>query len=245
MTLASDRERLYSLLSALPDVPARKRDARLEKIADDRALEAYYEVGISGAAPITHPLPQLFARMYPLQGPTAKGVWENALWHYYPPLWVDPIAAIVDATLPDGTKVGWWNSQAHKDNLLNTAATSWGIGLYVQPVSSEAPRYYAITEFTEDLIPATPVYPLPTAFTPHFGSWKATVIAGKPRRAYYDLAARNWGNAGTTGMVINVIEEVKGPTVEGSPRWFLYAHYINGWKHCFSPLADLRDRIGF
>jgi ribosome modulation factor len=153
----AEKKKLYERIEALTGIK-RKRDTRLEKIAEDRALEARYQVGISGTTPISHPIQQLQARTWPLQG-TFKGVWENATWHYYPPTWVDPIDALIDGTLTntgipeiEGDKVGWWNSAPHKTNLLNPDATTYGIGLVKQEMTAPtAPRWYAITVFTKDL----------------------------------------------------------------------------------------------
>jgi hypothetical protein len=150
MAYETEKAKLYQRIEQLTGI-SRKIDPRLEKIAEDRALEARFQVGTTGATPISHPLDQLKARTWPLQG-TFKGVWENATWHYYPPVWVDPIDALIDAMLPDGTKVGWWNSQAHKDNLLNVDATTQGIGLFkVHIAPTMADRWYAIHIFTKDL----------------------------------------------------------------------------------------------
>ncbi len=149
MTYETEKARLYSKMEQLTGIK-RKIDPRLEKIADDRALEARFQVGTTGSTPISHPVDQLKARTWPMQG-TYKGVWENATWHYYPSTWVDPIDAMVDGTLPSGSKVGWWNSAAHKTNMMNPDATSWGLGIHVEPVPNMASRHYAITIFTKDL----------------------------------------------------------------------------------------------
>jgi hypothetical protein len=142
MTLASDRDRLYSLLEGLTGIK-RKPDPRLEKIATDRALEGRLTVGLvlDGNDGIPHPYEQLKARTWPLQDAT-KGVWENAMWIFgYP----DPIGAIAE---------GWWVSPEHHSNLVNPAATTWGLGLYTEAGPggpTDAVRYYGICVFTEDL----------------------------------------------------------------------------------------------
>lgn len=145
----AEKLKLYNRIETLTGIK-RKIDPRLEKIAEDRAIEARYQVGTTGTTGITHPTNQLMARTWPLQG-AFKGVWENATWHYYPATWVDPIDALIDATLPDGTKVGWWNSMAHKTNLINPEATTYGIGLHKVDLATGADRWYAITIFTKDL----------------------------------------------------------------------------------------------
>jgi hypothetical protein len=225
VTLTSDRGRLYGLLEGLTGI-VRKRDARLEKIAADRALEARYTVGVvlDGNDDIPHPVKQLEARTWPLQG-TYKGVWENAEWVYgYP----DPILTIAD---------GWWNSAPHKANLVNVAATTWGIGLYVESYSG-VNRYYAITVFTQDLKADSP--PLPTIFTSRYG-YKATILIGKPRRNGPTLASANLGTT-TTNVSFTVYAEVVGDLVAGSTRWFWGAQYIGRWRHVFVPLVDLTNR---
>lgn len=130
-------ERLYTELTKLTGIN-RKRDPRLEKIATDRAMEAYFQVGTTGTTAITHPIDQLKARTWPLMG-TYKGVWENAVWLYG---YDDPIGQMVTA---------WWNSAAHHENLVNTDATTWGIAVLEVPVVGQATRYYGITTFTKDL----------------------------------------------------------------------------------------------
>ena len=150
MTYEIEKAYIYSKMEGLTGIK-RKIDPRLEKIAEDRVLEARLQVGTTGSTPIAHPIQQLMARTWPLQDAT-KGVWENALWHYYPASWVNPLDAIVDATLPDGGKVGWWNSPAHKTNLTNPDATTWGLALLKVSVGSVGTdRWYAITIFTKDL----------------------------------------------------------------------------------------------
>ena len=130
----SDLDRLYELLTAKTGI-VRRRDARLERLAADRALEGRFEVGMTGQTPISHPINQLKARTWPLQG-TFKGVWENAFW--WNQAGVDKVAGAVEA---------WWNSPAHRANLERPEATTWGCGIYHEGNAS-----YFITEFTRDLL---------------------------------------------------------------------------------------------
>lgn len=164
----SDLDRLYTLLDAKTGI-GRVRDVRLERIAADRALEMRYQQGTTydPTNPIVHERAQLQARVYPWQ--TIDGVTENATWHYYPPSWADPIEAAVDAILPDGTQVGWWNSDVHRDQLLDTRWTHWGHGIHFEDVSSGARRWYFMTVFASDLPPLAPavIYLQPGKYACH------------------------------------------------------------------------------
>lgn len=146
----SNLTRLYTDLTAKTGI-TRKRDVRLERIAADRALELRHGLGLSQepGEEIEHDPDQLKARVWPWQA--SPRVTENAAWHYYPPSWVDPIDAAIDATLPDGTKVGWWNSPIHRQQLENPAYTYWGHGIYFEDVPGEARRWYFITVFAADM----------------------------------------------------------------------------------------------
>lgn len=133
----------------------RIRDVRLEKIAADRALEMRYQQGLvyNSNNPIQHEHYQISARVYPWQD--ANGTTENALWHYYPPTWVDHIVGAVDFTFPNdpqygelaGKPVGWWNSAIHKSQLLDDRWTHWGHGIYYEDTNIGARRWYFITVF--------------------------------------------------------------------------------------------------
>lgn len=129
----AEKARLYSLLEEKTGIK-RIIDPRLEKIADDRALEGFYEVGKTGDTPISHPINQLKARTWPLQG-TFKGVWENA--HWWNQAGIDQVQKAVDS---------WWESSVHHNNLMNTTATHWGMGIYVN-----GNAWYFITTFTKEL----------------------------------------------------------------------------------------------
>lgn len=148
----SSLDRLYSELTIKTGI-SRVRDTRLERIAMDRALEVRWHQGLilNAANPIEHEWNQLKARVYPWQ--VGPGATENVTWHYYPPNWADPIDAAVDATLPDGSKVGWWNSDAHRAQLLDTRWTHWGHGVYFEDTPLGARRWYFATVFAEELVP--------------------------------------------------------------------------------------------
>lgn len=143
MTVELDR--LYDLIAQRTGI-IRKRDYRLEAIAADRALEARFTVGLDCVEPceIPHPIEQLKARTFPLQG-TFKGVWENAFWTYRIEDQADPYQAAIDA---------WWASPVHKANLLNADATTHGLGVYYEDKAVIGNRrWYFIQEFTKDLLP--------------------------------------------------------------------------------------------
>ncbi len=147
----SNLDRLYALLEAKTGI-SRIRDVRLERLAAQRALEMRYQQGLTFHAtnPIVHQPDQLRAAVYPWQG--VPGVTENATWHYYPPSWVDPIDAAVDATLPDGTVIGWWNSPVHHDQLIDIRWTAWGNGIYYEdPPDGSARRWYFITVLADTM----------------------------------------------------------------------------------------------
>ena len=133
-------DRLYQLLEQHSGI-TRKRDRRLEHIARDRAVEARYVVGLvtDGNDGIPHPVEQLMARTFPMQG-AFKGVWENCAWSYG---YADPIQRLAD---------GWWNSAPHRANLMNADATTWGIGHYTETPADGVTRHYAVTIFTKDLL---------------------------------------------------------------------------------------------
>ena len=137
-----DLDRFYALLTAKTGIQ-RKRDRRLEAIAADRALEARFTVGTDGSMGIPHPVDQLKARTWPIQG-TFKGVWENAIWHYAQWFLDDPFHNATE---------GWWASTAHRNNLLRTDATHWGLGVHIEPPAAgqTTPRWYGICLFTKEL----------------------------------------------------------------------------------------------
>jgi hypothetical protein len=158
MASTSGLDRLYTQLTALTGIK-RIRDVRLEKIAADRALELRRGLGLSAepGEEISHDPDQLAARVWPWQ-PTPR-VTENAAWHYFPPSWVDPIDAAVDYTFPDdpiygqyaGKSIGWWNSPIHKQQLENSAYTTWGHGIYFEDIPGASRRWYFITVFASDM----------------------------------------------------------------------------------------------
>lgn len=144
--MSVETERLYDLIEQRTGI-ARVADARLEAIAADRALEARYQVGLDCNDPceITHPINQLKARAFPIQG-TFKGVWENAFWTYKIADQPDPHMAALEA---------WWASPTHKANLLRAEATTYGLGVYAEEkLGSPNIRWYFILVFTKDLLPS-------------------------------------------------------------------------------------------
>lgn len=172
----SNLDRLNTLLTDKVGF-SRVRDVRLDKIASDRALEMRYHQGLTYNKfnPILHQPIQLRARVYPWQ--SIDGVTENALWHYYPPTWVDPIQAAVDFTFPDdpatygeaaGTAIGWWNSTVHHDQLIDPRWTHWGHGIHWEDTSLGARRWYFITVFATALDPL-PLRSVTLQATQHVG----------------------------------------------------------------------------
>ncbi len=160
MATQSDLSKLYSMLTEKTGIE-RIRDTRLEKIAADRALEMRYQQGLvyNPNNPILHEHAQISARVFGWQ--TDKGVTENALWHYYPPTWVDHIVGAVDFTFPDdsatygdlaGQPVGWWNSPVHKGQLMDTRWTHWGHGIAYEDTTLGARRWYFITVFAKPMV---------------------------------------------------------------------------------------------
>lgn len=141
-----ETDRLYDLIETRTGI-ARTVDWRLEEIARDRALEARYQVGLDCVEPceITHPVNQLKARAFPLQG-VFKGVWENAFWTYKAADQADPYTAALEA---------WWASPVHRANLLRAEATHQGLGVHseVKPGSPHI-RYYFVHVFTKELLPS-------------------------------------------------------------------------------------------
>lgn len=150
MVYDDQRQRAYALIEKWTGIK-RTVDPRLEWIADQRAYEAYLEVGTHGTSPITHPIQKLMDWTWPLQG-TYKGVWENAAWHYYPPSWTNPIDAIIGTTFTTGQKWGWWYSDSHRKNMMEPRATHMGIGFHRVPVSGSSDRWYGILILTMELL---------------------------------------------------------------------------------------------
>jgi hypothetical protein len=152
--------RLYDELTAKTNI-MRIRDVRLERLAMARAYEMRIDQGLTfdQGEEIQHQFPQIQAAVWPWQGhpPTDPNytVTENATWHYYPESWCDPIDAAIDCTLPDGTKVGWWNSADHRQQLMDMRYSTWGHGIYFEDVDEGARRWYFITMFSTNLEPLT------------------------------------------------------------------------------------------
>jgi hypothetical protein len=84
---------------------------------------------------------------------------------------------------------------------------------------------------------------LPVSFVYRAG-WKATIIAGKPRRAAAGLAAKNYGTTSKDTAFL-IWGEVKGDSVGGSTRWFFGPQYIGAWRVAYIPLIDTKNRVGF
>jgi hypothetical protein len=116
----------------------------------DRALEARFTVGTSGATGIPHPIPQLQARTWPHQDAT-KAVHENAVWSFENDWQGDFVPQVVEA---------WMSSPLHEQNLLRASDTHWGLGYHIEPPSSGQTnhRFYVIAVFTEPLIPIPPKF---------------------------------------------------------------------------------------
>jgi len=156
MMATSNLDRLYTMLTAKTGI-MRIRDVRLERLAMQRAYEMRIDQGLTfdQGEQIAHEFPQIQAAVWPWQGhsPTDSSftVTENANWHYYPSSWCDPIDAAIDCTLPDGTKVGWWNSPDHRKQLMDMRYTTWGHGLHFEDVEGGARRWYFITVFSTNM----------------------------------------------------------------------------------------------
>lgn len=121
----------------------RIRDTRLEMLAMDRALEARYQVGTSGATGIPHPIAQLLARTAPHRAGVFHEVHENAVWKYTADWQDDFVPKVVEA---------WMTSDAHRINLERVTDTHWGLGYHIETVPGEVnKRIYVIAVFTSAL----------------------------------------------------------------------------------------------
>jgi hypothetical protein len=209
--MSVELDRLYDLIAQRTGI-TRKVDHRLEQIAADRALEARFTVGLDCIDPceIPHPVQQLMARTFPLQG-RSKGVWENAFWTYEVEDQADPYAAALEA---------WWASPVHRQNLLNADATTHGLGVYSErKVGQSNIRWYFVQEFTKDLLPdphAIKVSYVPGDYTAYRFHSDGSVAAIK--NAHYD---RNASGATDGSAIINgqLYVHVTGGRLKG---WWLH-----------------------
>jgi hypothetical protein len=209
--MSVELDRLYDLIAQRTGI-TRKVDHRLEAIAADRALEARFTVGLDCIDPceIPHPIDQLKARVWPLQG-TFKGVWENAYWSYRADIQADPYASALEA---------WWNSPEHHDNLMRTDATTIGLGVYSEQRPGDVNRrWYFIATFAKDLLPdphAIKVSYVPGDYTAYRFHSDGSVAAIK--NAHYD---RNASGATDGSAVINgqLYVHVTGGRLKG---WWLH-----------------------
>ena len=83
---------------------------------------------------------------------------------------------------------------------------------------------------------------LPMSFTNRTG-WRASIAAGKPRRAGASLTATNYGNT-SRQEAFPIWGEVAGQDLTlyglaGGTRWFFGAQYVGSWRVVYIPYADL------
>lgn len=91
---------------------------------------------------------------------------------------------------------------------------------------------------------------LPVTFTSRTG-WKASIAAGKPRRAGATTTATNYGVSASAeafpiwGEVVG--EDLSQYGLSGGKRWLFGPQYIKGkgWRVVYIPIRDLINRKGF
>ena len=227
MAYENEKARLYSLLE---QKTGRKlvRDAWLEREADERALEARNQVGLTytgtSSDNIKHDL-DMWEELP--SGITTYG--ENAAWFY---LWHDPVAHAADA---------WMSSAAHHSNLVNPAFTRWGLGMYTEMPAGETNellrRWYFIQIFTnEPKVVSTPVPPvIPTGDCPRnltpISNRKTTVFGGVNVRLRPELGDEDIDYMTDGNKSINVIGSVIGQDYLGTNKWYVFVDGARGWRY--------------
>jgi hypothetical protein len=213
------------------------RNPLLEKEADERALEARNEVGLEadGNDGITHDL-DMWEELP--AGITTYG--ENAAWFYF---WNDPVAHCAEA---------WWNSTHHRNNLLNTAFTNWGLGIYTEMPPGQTNelyrRWYFITIFTNnpvvqpEPIPVTPPKGVcPTNLTPIYNR-KTTIGEQVNIRTSPKLDSVYIDYMTTKPETHKIVGQVTGDTYNASTSWYVMKE-DRGWRYVHRSLCSTPVRI--
>lgn len=216
MAYETEKTRFLSLLTAATGIN-RTLDAKLGAEADERAFEAYQQVGTNGTMQIVHP-PQIEreSRLGPEWA--GKGVVELATWNY---LWRDPIQAAVN---------GLMGSPTHRNILLDTRFQHWGAGIYTWKGDGEseiARRWYFIIWMSVYVpVPAPePTTGGPTAlpavrnFTAGCGTFQINPNVNLRKEANLDSSTIIRATANGSTEKINVIGTTEGVSWNGSNRW--------------------------
>lgn len=185
MAHEAEKLRLATLLTSAIGI-TRQMDSALEREADERALEARQQTGLTFTGTendeIVHPTSA--QRRSRLGVPVSVGTAELATWNY---LFHDPVVAASNGLL---------GSTPHHAILANPIYTHWGFGIYTElPTGQTDPlfmRWYFIIWFaTESVGEAVIAKPSETFSTPkyvgfatgtHFGyqfSWEGKILDSK------------------------------------------------------------------
>jgi len=172
------------------------------------------------------------------------------------PSWINnvPASGILPAPfgVPGGhcvLAVGWDDSRGLL--IQNSWGLFWGAQgrawmpyPFVTTIQWEA--WKAIDQYVRPPLPDTSTTitagGLPVTFISRPG-WKASIRAGKPRRAGATLGATNYGTT-TRKTAFTVWGEVKGQNF-GTPNgtnWYFGPQYIGRWRIVYIPAIDLTDR---
>jgi hypothetical protein len=144
---------------------------------------------------------------------------------------------------------GVWVNQGQVIGYNGTTGLSSGCHLHFEVIKSGV-RVDPWPLLNQNIVkpapaPATVVraegLPANMTFTSRYG-WRATIIAGKPRRNGATLASANLGNT-TRDEGFPVWGEVAGQNWGVGGRWFFGPQSIGGrWRTVYIPLVDLKNR---
>jgi hypothetical protein len=244
MAYETEKTRLLQLLTQATGVN-RTLNTDLARVAEERAFEAYQEVGI-GPQPdgsykgISHPTQmERESRLGPQWA--GKGVAEIAIWFYFVN---DPIKYAAD---------GFMNSTPHRNVLIDPRFKHWGAGIYTHLPAGEPEymrRWYIIVWLSVNIPVApepTPVQEGPTTL-PAVKNFKADcgtfqINPGVNLRTEANLNSSTVIRATASGSIekITAIGTTEGVLWNGSNRWFVgwMAHPNRGsmWTFVHSTLV--------
>lgn len=226
MAYEAEKSRLYSLIETKTGRTL-VRNSHLEREADERALEARNQVGLTATGTTADNINHDTDMWEELPtGITTYG--ENAAWFY---LWRDPVGHAADA---------WWTSTTHRNNLLNPNFTNWGLGIYTEFPPGETSdllrRWYFICIFTNnpettvpEPIPVTPQGDCPTLLVPAYNR-KITVYAGVNVRTSPSLASDKIDYMTITNESHRIVGTVQGADWKGVKTWYVLRNN-RGWRY--------------
>lgn len=232
MAYETEKARLLQMLTSSTGI-SRKVNTDLAREADERAIEAYQEVGI-GPQPdgsykgISHPTQmERESRLGPEWA--GKGVAEIAIWCYYT---YDAVKFAAE---------GFMNSAPHRNVLVDTRFKHWAVGVYTHlPVGEpeHMRRWYFIVWLSVDVpTPPPPPVPEPTPqgdcpanLTP-INNRKTTIFDGVNVRLRPKLGSEGIDYITTSNKVANVIGFVPGDDYLGTTKWYVFWEGSKGWRY--------------